>query len=110
MFYFFDDCINRLQCAPIPWNYAGTVEAGIKSWDIRTMSIAIDIRRDPKGEKWLLMRSVMHEARNGRSDNDIKIINGNGELVAIVHQVNIAIPTSKRSKKGRKDDITTSLL
>ena len=72
------------------------------------MSIAIDIRRDPKGEKWLLMRSVMHEARNGRSDNDMKIINQKGEMVAIVHQGNIAIPISKRSKKERKDGVLMS--
>lgn len=74
------------------------------------MSISIDIRRDPIGEKWLLMRSVMHEARNGRSDNDIKVINERGEIVAIVHQVNIAIPTSNRSKKERKDSVPTSSL
>jgi len=87
------------------WNYAGSIEAGIKAWDVRTMSIAIDIRRDPMGAKWLLMRSVMHEARNGRSDNDIKVINEKGEIVAIVHQVNITIPTSKRSRKERKYDV-----
>jgi acyl-CoA thioesterase len=74
------------------------------------MSIAIDIRRDPKGEMRLLMRSVMHVARNGRSDNDIKIINQKGEIVAIVHQANIAIPTSKRSKKDRKDGVPMSSL
>jgi acyl-CoA thioesterase len=74
------------------------------------MSIAIDIRRDPKGEKWLLMRSVMYEARNGRSDNDIKITNQKGKIVVIVHQVNIAIPTSKRSKKERKEVVPMSSL
>ncbi len=74
------------------------------------MSIAIDIRRDPRGEKWLMLRSVMNEARNGRSDNDIKVVNEKGEIVAIVHQLNIAIPTSKRSKNGRKDGAPTSSL
>jgi hypothetical protein len=107
MAYSWHYSINSRQCAPIPWNYESRVEAGIKNWDIRTRSIATDIRRDPKGEKWLLMRSVMHEARNGRSDNDMKI-NQKGEMVAIVHQVNIAIPISKRSKKERKDSVLMS--
>jgi hypothetical protein len=96
---YLDEGTNSCEVPPLPWNYEDSIEAAIRNWDIRTMSISIDIRRDPEGEEWLLQRAVMHEARNGRSDNDIKIINPRGEIVAIVHQLNISIPSSKRIKK-----------
>jgi hypothetical protein len=76
---------------------------------MRTVSMSIDIRRDPKGEKWLLQRAVMHEELNGRYDVDIKVLNPNGEIVAIVHQVNISIARAKAVKGKKERTVTPSL-
>lgn len=86
---------------PMPYNYEENLQAAIMNWDVRTVSIAIDIRRNPKGEKWLLQRAVMNEELNGRFDVDIKVINPDGEIVAIVHQVNISVPRVKTQRTER---------
>ena len=48
----------------------------------------------------------MNEAWNGRFDTAIKIINPRGRI--IVHQLNMFIPTSKKSTKEGKDRQPTS--
>jgi acyl-CoA thioesterase len=93
---------HKHQVPPIPYNYEENMEVAIMKWDVRTVSLTIDIRRDPKGEKWLLQRAVMHEELNGRYDIDIKIINPNGEIVAIVHQVIVSVPRARPAKKGKE--------
>jgi acyl-CoA thioesterase len=66
-----------------------------ETYAVRTVSLTIDIRRDPKGEEWLLQRAVTYKSMNGRFDIDIKIVDEKGELVASVYQVNLCVPWKK---------------
>lgn len=78
----------------IPQNYGfeRDVRGFFARFASRTVSLNIDVRRDPRGRQWLFQRAVMNQARNGRFDTEVKIVDEEGELVASVQQANMLVP------------------
>jgi acyl-CoA thioesterase len=71
-----------LQVPDIPLNYEKSGLMGIAKWAFATICLSLDIRRDPKGQEWLLQRTVMNECKDGRFDMEVKLYTEGGELVA----------------------------
>lgn len=74
---------------------------GVMKWAFVTISLSLDIRRDPKGEEWLLQRTTMNECKDGRFDQVVKLYSESGELVA--SSTHSCLMIARNSKPGSKD-------
>jgi acyl-CoA thioesterase len=74
---------------------------GIAKWAFVTICLTLDIRRDPKGEEWLLQRTVMNECKDGRFDQEVKFYSESGELVA--SSTHSCLIIARNGKAGSKD-------
>jgi len=54
-----------------------------------TLSISTEIKRDPKNCKWLFLRVESQEIRNGRFDENVTVLNDEGELIALSKHVSL---------------------
>lgn len=69
-------------------------------WAFPTVCLSVDIREDPRGEEWLLQRTVMNDCHNGKYQLDVQIINERGKLVATSqHACLIIARTADRAMK-----------
>jgi hypothetical protein len=50
-----------------------------------------EVKRDPKGCKWLFLRIQAYEIRNGRFDTNVTVLNEEGELIALGRHVSIVL-------------------
>jgi len=50
-----------------------------------------EIKRNPKGMKWLFLRSKTHVIRNGRADSDIWVFDESGDLMAMSKHVSVVV-------------------
>ena len=66
-----------------------------------TLSMATEIKKDPKGAKWLFMRIETHEIRNGRFDTNVVILDEKGELVALSNHVSLVLEKHSEEKLRR---------
>jgi len=53
------------------------------------LSIATEIKKDPKSCTWLFLRIRAHIIKNGRFDTDLWVIDEEGELVAMSKHVSL---------------------
>ncbi|KAE8448821.1 hypothetical protein EG329_008823 [Mollisiaceae sp. DMI_Dod_QoI] len=90
-----------IQMVSIPWDYEKAGLYGIVKWAFPTICLNIAIRRDPKGEEFLLQRVVMNECLHGRFDMEVKIIDTKGWLVATSTQSCLMLPKGQRQKSGK---------
>jgi acyl-CoA thioesterase len=86
------DWLEQIPAMALNYGYDKDMMGFLKTYGQSTISLTMEIRKDPKGAQWLLQRAVMNAAKNGRFDLDIKIIDEDGDLVASVCQVNKLIP------------------
>lgn len=86
---------KQIPAMPINYGYDTDVKGFLKTYGHSTISLTMEIKKDPKGAQWLLQRAIMNAAKNGRFDLDVKIIDEDGELVASVCQVNKLIPLKR---------------
>lgn len=56
-----------------------------------TLSIATEIKKDPRNAQWLFMRIRTHEIKNGRFDTDVTVVDENGELVCLSRHVSLIL-------------------
>ncbi|KFY85049.1 hypothetical protein V500_08751 [Pseudogymnoascus sp. VKM F-4518 (FW-2643)] len=76
-------CIaDWIPAMPLNYGYDKDMMGFLKTYGQSTISLTMEIRKDPKGAQWLLQRAVMNAAKNGRFDLDVKIIDEDGDLVA----------------------------
>jgi acyl-CoA thioesterase len=73
----------------------------MNKWAFVTICLSLDIRRDPKGEEWLLQRTTMNECKDGRFDQEVKLYAESGELVA--SSTHSCLMIARNSKAGSKD-------
>ena len=93
---------DQMQVPDIPLNYEKGGMMGIMKWAFVTICLTLDIRRDPRGEEWLLQRTTMNECKDGRFDQEVKLYSENGELVASsTHSCLMIARRSKAEGKGR---------
>ena len=64
-----------------------------------TVSMATEIKKDPKGAKWLFMRMRAHRILNGRFDTEVQVVDEEGDLVVLGKHVSIVMD---REGKGHK--------
>ena len=55
---------DRKQIPDIPLNYEKSELKGVMKWAFPTICLSLDIKRDPKGEEWLLQRTVMSKYKD----------------------------------------------
>ena len=73
----------------------------MNKWAFVTICLSLDIRRDPKGEEWLLQRTTMNECKDGRYDQEVKLYAESGELVA--SSTHSCLMIARNGKAGSKD-------
>jgi acyl-CoA thioesterase len=61
-----------------------------------------EIKKVPKGAKWLFMRARVNVIKNGRFDLEIHLIDESGELVAICKHAAVVV---EGPLTGRPDEI-----
>ncbi|KFZ17909.1 hypothetical protein V501_01484 [Pseudogymnoascus sp. VKM F-4519 (FW-2642)] len=77
-------CIaDWIPAMPLNYGYDKDMMGFLKTYGQSTISLTMEIRKDPKGAQWLLQRAVMNAAKNGRFDLDVKII----ESLSVVRTV-----------------------
>jgi hypothetical protein len=69
-----------------------------------TLCMSSEIKKDPKGAKWLFMRITTHAIKNGRFDTDIYVVDEEGDLVALSKHVSLM-----KEAKGRPVDMSKAL-
>jgi hypothetical protein len=74
---------------------------------IPTLCLSIDIKKDPKGAKWLFRRIESLKVANGRFDTVVHIVDESGDLVAFSKHVSLIYDkkgtrASVQGKKGSK--------
>lgn len=69
-----------------------------------TLSLSLEIKKDPKDSKWLFMKIRTHKILNGRFDQEVQVIDEEGDLVALSKHVSRAVPL-----KGKKTQSKSNL-
>ncbi|KAK4160561.1 thioesterase-like superfamily-domain-containing protein [Cladorrhinum sp. PSN259] len=70
-----------------------------------TVVMSLEVKRplpEPKGVEWLRLRMQAKEIRNGRLDLEVVILDKEGRLVGVSHQVNLILG-SERNTAGREN-------
>jgi len=50
-----------------------------------------EVKRDPKGCKWLYVQIQAKEVRNGRFDTNVMVANEEGEIIALSKHVSLVL-------------------
>ncbi|KAE9366745.1 hypothetical protein N431DRAFT_548499 [Stipitochalara longipes BDJ] len=90
------------------WSQAAPSNFSPKHADLKagvlyaTMSMTTEIKKVPKGAKWLYMRARVNVIKNGRFDMEVHIVDEGGELVAICKHAAVVV---EGPLAGRPDEI-----
>ena len=81
-----------------------TDDQGPTPFGYPTLSMSLEIKRQlpPQGVKWLYVKVIPMEIRNGRFDTNVYIYNEDMQLVAKSHQVSLIVDVSRRATKLEK--------
>ncbi|KAE8412757.1 thioesterase-like superfamily-domain-containing protein [Aspergillus pseudocaelatus] len=66
----------------LPMNYDPQGLKATETWAFPTVSLSLDIREDPTGKEWVLVRSRMRSLRNGRFDMEMQMLDESNNLLA----------------------------
>jgi len=66
------------------------------------MSMTTEIKKVPKGAKWLYMRARANVIKDGRYDLEVHILDQSGELVALSKHIGMVF---EGPMAGRPDDL-----
>jgi hypothetical protein len=78
---------NSLQIPPLPLNYEENALEGIVKYQLPTISLKLDFCTDIKGKEWLLSKTHLRWLSGSRFEENIKIIDDDGNIVATCHQL-----------------------
>ncbi|KUL84862.1 hypothetical protein ZTR_08250 [Talaromyces verruculosus] len=90
-------CDNFL---PAPLNFDPTM-ADLSKYVFPTMCMSVEIKKDPKDAEWLFQEIVCHKIQNGRYDTDVRVLDENGDLVALSKHVSIMAEMKRTKAKLR---------
>ncbi|CRG91961.1 hypothetical protein PISL3812_09015 [Talaromyces islandicus] len=78
-------CDNFL---PAPLNFDPTM-ADLSKFVFPTLCMSIEIKKNPNNADWLFLELLCHSIHNGRFDTDVRVLDENGELVALSKHVSV---------------------
>ena len=91
-----------LQFAPAASVYIPDAIAKKLRLSFPTLSMSLEIKRDPKGCKYIFLKLVTYEIRNGRFDTDVFAYDEKGGLVALARHVSLFLePIGKSEELGK---------
>jgi acyl-CoA thioesterase FadM len=64
--------------------------------------LTTEIKKVPKGAKWLFMRTRVNVIKNGRFDMEVHLVDESGELVAICKHAAVVV---EEQMIGRPDEL-----
>jgi hypothetical protein len=64
--------------------------------------MSMEIKRDPKDCKFLYLKLVTYEIRNGRFDTDVLAYNEEGELIATARHVSLVKGPAKKNEEWER--------
>jgi hypothetical protein len=64
-----------------------------------TLSLSLEIKKDPKGAKWLYMRSCPRDIVNGRYSIDVQFFDEVGDLIAYSSQICLMIEIKQQPRE-----------
>ncbi|RFU29755.1 hypothetical protein B7463_g6565, partial [Scytalidium lignicola] len=86
-----------------PTNFYDHME-DLKQYYYPTLSMSVEIKKDPARAKWLFMKITSNQIKNGRFDQEVQVVNENGDLIALSKHVCISVGfKGARPKIARKD-------
>ncbi|RAO73554.1 uncharacterized protein BHQ10_009566 [Talaromyces amestolkiae] len=88
-----------IQFLPAPLNFDPTM-ADLSKYVFPTMCMSVEIKKDPKDAEWLFLEIVCHKIQNGRYDTDVRVMDENGDLVALSKHVSV-MAEMKRTKASK---------
>lgn len=97
--------LTLLQFLPGPVNYDPDM-ADLQKYLFPTLSLSLEIKKDPNNAEWLLMDIETCKIQNGRWDTHVRILDESGDLVALSKSVSTmtAIDRIKTGKAKIGDD------
>ncbi|KAH8693566.1 thioesterase-like superfamily-domain-containing protein [Talaromyces proteolyticus] len=81
---------------PAPLNFDPTM-ADASKYLFPTLCMSVEVKKDPGNAEWLFLEVITHKIHNGRFDSDVRVLDENGDLVALSKHVS-AIADVKRTK------------
>lgn len=90
------DVSNEQQFLSAPTNFFPHME-DLKTITYPTVCLSIEVKKDPKDAVWLFVRINSHQIKNGRFDQDVRVLDERGELVALSKHVCTAVEMKQRS-------------
>ncbi|KAK6828724.1 hypothetical protein RU639_003736 [Aspergillus parasiticus] len=91
----------------LPMNYDPQGLKATETWAFPTVSLTLDIREDPAGKEWILVRSKMRSLRHGRFDMEMQMVDEDNNLLATCRQS--CVMFARRSGQGREFSPKASL-
>lgn len=76
------------QFLPAPLNFDPAM-SDLSKYVFPTLCMSIEIKKDPKNAEWLFTEIVCHKIHNGRWDTDVRVLDEQGELVALSKHVSV---------------------
>lgn len=74
--------------------------ADVSKYVFPTLCMSIEIKKNPNNAEWLFLEILCHSIRNGRFDTDVRVLDENGELVALSKHVS-AMADMTRTKTNK---------
>jgi acyl-coenzyme A thioesterase PaaI-like protein len=87
---------NEQQFLSAPTNFFPHME-DLKTITYPTVCLSIEVKKDPMDAKWLFLQIRSHQIKNGRFDQEVRVLDERAELVALSKHVCTAVEMKRRS-------------
>jgi hypothetical protein len=101
------ELIDCVQLLPAPLNFDPTM-ADASKYVFPTLCMSIEIKKNPNNAEWLFLEILCHSIHNGRFDTDVRVLDENGDLVALSKHVSVMsdMTRTKTSKMTIGEDFS----
>lgn len=88
-----------MQFFGAPTNFYDDFE-DLKQYVYPTLCMSIEVKKDPGCATWLFTEVICNKIQNGRFDQEVHVLDEEGDLVALSKHVCSAVPLKRRNPKN----------
>ncbi|KAF4630465.1 hypothetical protein G7Y89_g7679 [Cudoniella acicularis] len=93
---------DPIAAIPISFSNLGDGPKNLFDFKYPTISMSMEVKKDPKGAEWLFTRTVFRPASNGRIGIDVTVMDEGGDIVAVARLMSLNLEDPEAPKLVEK--------
>ena len=99
------DYLTMYQFSGAPGNYTKNNADFLYGIAYPTLSMTTEIKKDPKGAKWIFQKLRTYQIKNGRFDTEVQLFDEEGDLVALSKHVSLVTEGKLASSPNKMEQM-----